>query len=118
MEKMVSLAAVFLFIGMTTATPCGSQDRNGDEPSRDRFVGAWRLVSLEAPGPDGELHNADSAGIVPIPGTTKLARMEENLGATGVELTPSDVRALEDASSKIKLEGARYPAFHANLVGR
>jgi aryl-alcohol dehydrogenase-like predicted oxidoreductase len=56
--------------------------------------------------------------IVPIPGITKLARLEENLGAAAVELTPNDVRALEDASSKIKLEGARYPAFHAKLVGR
>src|SRR5207249_5896629 len=56
--------------------------------------------------------------IVPIPGTTKLARLEENLGAAAVELTPNDVRALEDGSSKIKLEGARYPAFHAKLVGR
>ena len=56
--------------------------------------------------------------IVPIPGTTKLARLEENLGAAAVELTPNDVRALEDASSKVKLEGARYPTFHAKLVGR
>jgi aryl-alcohol dehydrogenase-like predicted oxidoreductase len=56
--------------------------------------------------------------IVPIPGTTKLPRLEENLGGAAVELTPNDVRALEDASSKIKLEGARYPAFHAKLVGR
>jgi aryl-alcohol dehydrogenase-like predicted oxidoreductase len=56
--------------------------------------------------------------IVPIPGTTKLARLEENLGAAAAELTTDDVRALEDASSKIKLEGARYPAFHAKLVGR
>ena len=56
--------------------------------------------------------------IVPIPGTTKLARLEENLGAAEVELNPDDVRALEDASSKIKLQGARYPAFHEQLVGR
>jgi aryl-alcohol dehydrogenase-like predicted oxidoreductase len=56
--------------------------------------------------------------IVPSPGTTKLARLEENLGAAAVELTLNDVRALEDASSRIKLEGARYPAFHAKLVGR
>ncbi len=56
--------------------------------------------------------------IVPIPGTTKLARLEENLGAAAVELTPNDIQALEDASSKVKLEGARYPAFHATLVGR
>ncbi|MFY9853097.1 MAG: aldo/keto reductase [Terracidiphilus sp.] len=56
--------------------------------------------------------------IVPIPGTTKLSRLEENLGATKVELTADDIRDLEDASSKIKLEGERYPAFHATLVGR
>jgi aryl-alcohol dehydrogenase-like predicted oxidoreductase len=56
--------------------------------------------------------------IVPIPGTTKLARLEENLGAATVELTAEDVRALEEASSKIKLQGARYPKFHEQLVGR
>jgi len=56
--------------------------------------------------------------IVPIPGTTKLTRLEENLGATQVQLTAEDIRDLEDASSKIKLEGARYPASHATLVGR
>jgi aryl-alcohol dehydrogenase-like predicted oxidoreductase len=56
--------------------------------------------------------------IVPIPGTTKLARQEENLGALNVELTPNDMRDLEDASSKVKLEGERYSPFHAKLVGR
>src|SRR6516165_2889361 len=56
--------------------------------------------------------------IVPIPGTTKLARLEENLGAATVELSAEDVRALEEASSKIKLEGARYSKFHEQLVGR
>ena len=56
--------------------------------------------------------------IVPIPGTTKLARLKENLGAVNVELTADDVRALEEASSKIKIEGARYSKFHEQLVGR
>ena len=56
--------------------------------------------------------------IVPIPGTTRLARLEENLGAEKVELTPEDVSALEEASSRIKLEGARYSNFHETLVGR
>jgi aryl-alcohol dehydrogenase-like predicted oxidoreductase len=56
--------------------------------------------------------------IVPIPGTTKLARLEENLGAATVELDPDDIHALEEPSSKIKLEGARYPKFHEHLVGR
>ncbi len=56
--------------------------------------------------------------IVPIPGTTKLERLEENLGAQRVELTPEDLSAIESASSEIKLEGARYPEFHQKLVGR
>jgi aryl-alcohol dehydrogenase-like predicted oxidoreductase len=56
--------------------------------------------------------------IVPIPGTTKLDRLEENLGALKVALSADDVRDLEEASSKVKIEGARYPAFHAALVGR
>ncbi len=56
--------------------------------------------------------------IAPIPGTTKLERLDENLGALNVELTPEDVEAIEAASSHIRLEGARYPAFHASLVGR
>jgi len=56
--------------------------------------------------------------IVPIPGTTKLNRLDENLGALNVELTADEVVALEDASSRIKIEGARYPEFHQKLVGR
>jgi aryl-alcohol dehydrogenase-like predicted oxidoreductase len=56
--------------------------------------------------------------IVPIPGTTKLNRLDENLGALNLELTAADVAALEDASSRIKIEGARYPEFHQQLVGR
>jgi aryl-alcohol dehydrogenase-like predicted oxidoreductase len=56
--------------------------------------------------------------IVPIPGTTKLSRLEENLGAAQVELTHEDMRSLEDASSQVKIEGARYPEFHQKLVGR
>ncbi len=56
--------------------------------------------------------------IVPIPGTTKLHRLEENLGAANIELTPEDVLRIESASSEIKLEGARYSPFHQQLVGR
>jgi len=47
--------------------------------------------------------------IVPIPGTTKLSRLEENIGATVVELTSDDLRGIDSAASKIKIEGARYP---------
>ncbi len=56
--------------------------------------------------------------IVPIPGTTKLSRLEENLGGASIKLTAEDVRALEEASSKVKVEGDRYSPFHQQLVGR
>jgi aryl-alcohol dehydrogenase-like predicted oxidoreductase len=56
--------------------------------------------------------------IVPIPGTTKLNRLDENLRALDIALTPEDLECIETASSQIKLEGARYPAFHEKLVGR
>ena len=56
--------------------------------------------------------------IVPIPGTTKLERLEENHGALNVKLTADDLSAIETASSHIKIEGARYPEFHEKLVGR
>jgi aryl-alcohol dehydrogenase-like predicted oxidoreductase len=56
--------------------------------------------------------------IVPIPGTTKLQRLEENLGGAEIELGPADVQSLEGASSKVKIEGARYPKVHEQLVGR
>ena len=56
--------------------------------------------------------------IVPIPGTTKLSRLQENLGGATIALTPDEVRSLEEASSTIKIEGARYSPFHQSLVGR
>jgi aryl-alcohol dehydrogenase-like predicted oxidoreductase len=56
--------------------------------------------------------------IVPIPGTTKLSRLEENLGGANIELSAQDVRALEEASSQVKVEGARYSPFHEQFVGR
>jgi aryl-alcohol dehydrogenase-like predicted oxidoreductase len=56
--------------------------------------------------------------IVPIPGTTKLSRLEENLGSATIALTAEDVRALEEASSAIKVEGDRYPATHQRLIDR
>src|ERR1700728_1135521 len=56
--------------------------------------------------------------IVPIPGTTKLSRLEENLGGAAIELTTEDVRALEEASSAIKGARERYPATHQKLIDR
>jgi aryl-alcohol dehydrogenase-like predicted oxidoreductase len=61
---------------------------------------------------------AQKPWIVPIPGTTKLHRLEENLGAVSIELTPDDLRDINSASSKIKVEGARYPARLEQLTGR
>ncbi|HUL76037.1 MAG TPA: aldo/keto reductase [Vicinamibacteria bacterium] len=55
--------------------------------------------------------------IVPIPGTTKLARLEENLGAAAVELTAEDLREIESAASKIQIQGARYPEHVERMTG-
>ena len=61
---------------------------------------------------------AQKPWIVPIPGTTKLARLEENLGATALQLTAEDLRELETAASKIPVQGERYPADLRDLVNR
>jgi aryl-alcohol dehydrogenase-like predicted oxidoreductase len=61
---------------------------------------------------------AQKPWIVPIPGTTKLHRLEENLGAASVELTPDDLRNIESAVSKITVQGDRYPAHLQQRVGR
>jgi aryl-alcohol dehydrogenase-like predicted oxidoreductase len=61
---------------------------------------------------------AQKPWIVPIPGTTKLHRLEENIGAAAVELTPEDLRQLEAAASNIAVQGARYPEELQKLVGR
>ncbi|MBZ5574428.1 MAG: aldo/keto reductase [Acidobacteriia bacterium] len=61
---------------------------------------------------------AQKPWIVPIPGTTKLHRLEENIGAAAVELTPGDIQQLETAASKIAVQGARYPEELQKMVGR
>jgi aryl-alcohol dehydrogenase-like predicted oxidoreductase len=61
---------------------------------------------------------AQKPWIVPIPGTTKLNRLEENLGAVAVELTPDDLREIESASSRITIQGARYPESVERMTGR
>ena len=61
---------------------------------------------------------AQKPWIVPIPGTTKLHRLKENLGAASVELTPDDLREIDSASSKIEVEGARYPERLEQMTGR
>ncbi|WP_299092299.1 aldo/keto reductase [uncultured Metabacillus sp.] len=61
---------------------------------------------------------AQKPWIVPIPGTRKLERLEENLGAAEVELTPEELHELNDALSKIEISGERYPAEYASRVGK
>ncbi len=60
---------------------------------------------------------AQKPWIVPIPGTTKLHRLEENIGATAVELTPEDLREIESAASKIMIQGARLPEAVLKMTG-
>jgi aryl-alcohol dehydrogenase-like predicted oxidoreductase len=61
---------------------------------------------------------AQKPWIVPIPGTTKLHRLKENNGAAAIELTSDDLREIETAAAKIKVEGARYPEHLERLTGR
>ena len=61
---------------------------------------------------------AQKLWIVPIPGTRKIERLEENIGAASIELTPSDLREIEDAASKIPVQGARYPESAERMIDR
>src|SRR5207302_9676262 len=61
---------------------------------------------------------AQKPWIVPIPGTTKLHRLEENIGAVEIELTPDDLLEIETASSEIEVQGARYPEKLEAMTGR
>ena len=61
---------------------------------------------------------AQKPWIVPIPGTTKLHRLEENIGAAAIELTSDDLRDIESAASEIKVQGARYPEKLEQMTGR
>ncbi|ESW92848.1 aldo/keto reductase [Mesorhizobium sp. C280B] len=61
---------------------------------------------------------AQKPWIVPIPGTTKLNRLEENIAAAGIELSPDDLRHIEDAAAQITVQGDRYPQAEAELTRR
>ncbi|WP_243302375.1 aldo/keto reductase [Geothrix oryzisoli] len=61
---------------------------------------------------------AQKPWIVPIPGTTKLHRLEENLGGAALDLTAEDLKAIETAAAQVELQGARYPEHLQKLVGR
>jgi aryl-alcohol dehydrogenase-like predicted oxidoreductase len=81
-----------------------TQIADGRQATPARIALAWLL--------------AQKLWIVPIPGTTKLPRLEENIGAADVELTLADLRDIDDALSKITLQGERYPAFLQAMVDR
>jgi aryl-alcohol dehydrogenase-like predicted oxidoreductase len=61
---------------------------------------------------------AQKPWIVPIPGTTKLHRLDENIGAVAVGLTPDDLREIDSAASRITVQGARYPEKLEQMTGR
>jgi aryl-alcohol dehydrogenase-like predicted oxidoreductase len=61
---------------------------------------------------------AQKPWIVPIPGTTKLSRLEENIGAVSIELTPEDLQEINNAASRITIQGNRYPEQLSKLVGK
>jgi hypothetical protein len=64
LKKLLSLCVVSLLVGITTTTLSRSQDRDGNEGIRGRFVGAWRLAWLEEEGADGKIHRADCTGLL------------------------------------------------------
>jgi len=80
----------------------GVAERKGTTPAQIAL--AWLL--------------AQKPWIVPIPGTTRLHRLKENLGAVNVELTQDDIKQIDEASSKLKLEGARLPEAALKMTGR
>ena len=61
---------------------------------------------------------AQKPWIVPIPGTTKLARLKENLGAADIELTAGELKDINDVLSKVEISGERYPAEYAKRTGK
>jgi aryl-alcohol dehydrogenase-like predicted oxidoreductase len=61
---------------------------------------------------------AQKPWIVPIPGTRKLERLDENIGAVALELTSDDLREIDSAASKITVQGARYPEKLEQMTGR
>ena len=83
---------------------CSARSRRGKGATPAQIALAWLL--------------AQKPWIVPIPGTTKLHRLEENLGAATVELTAEDLRDIEAALSTVAVQGERYPAHLQQRVGR
>ena len=64
MRNALSLSVLSLFLGMNAMPVSGRQDRNANQSIRERFIGAWRLASLEEEGADGKIHKADCTGML------------------------------------------------------
>jgi aryl-alcohol dehydrogenase-like predicted oxidoreductase len=90
--------------------------------ANEAFVGLLRKIAERKKATPAQIALAwllaQKPWIVPIPGTTKLARLEENLAAVGVNLTPDDLSEIAAAASKITVQGARYPENLQKMVGR
>ena len=78
----------------------------------------WNVVWLGSPHDLFGWLLAQKPWVAPIPGTTKLHRLEENIAAAAIELTPEDLRHIDAAASGITVMGDRYPAHEAERVGR
>ena len=119
-EETVMPTLEELGIGFVPFSPLGKGFLTGKIDANTKFDSTDFRSSVPRFSPENRKANQALVDLVSSfgPGTTKLARLEENLGAATVELTTDDIHALEEASSKIKLEGARYPKFHEQLVGR
>ena len=115
------LGAGFLTGKIETSTPIGSSDFRSSSPRFTPEARAHNLALVERVKRVAERKRATAAQvalawllaqkpwIVPIPGTTKLRRLEENLGSAAVELTAEDLRELDEATAEIRIEGARLP---------
>jgi aryl-alcohol dehydrogenase-like predicted oxidoreductase len=120
----------FLTGKMNENTTFDSSDLRNTLP---RFTAEARKANRELVDLLGEIANRKNAApaqialawllaqkpwIVPIPGTTNLQRLEENIGAAAIELTGDDLREIESAASEIEVQGARYPEHLEQLTGR
>ncbi len=116
-------------VGLVENTEFDSSDGRNALPRFTPEVGKANQALVELISEIGKRKNATSAQIslawllaqkpwiVPIPGTTKLHRLEENIGATTIEMRPDDLRDIESAASQITVQGARYSEQWERMTG-
>ncbi|WP_428487781.1 aldo/keto reductase [Rhodopila sp.] len=144
-EEQVLPACEELGIGFVPYSPLGRGFLTGSIDETTQFIGSDNRGSLPRFAPEARKanrplvtlledvgHRKDATAaqialawllarrpwVVPIPGTTKLNRLEENIGAASIELTPDDLRHIEDAAERITVQGDRYPQAVEALSGR